>query len=572
MNHIKIPNYLKKYIVEQNYDRYTYIDHSVWRFIMKISIEFFKKQAHLSYLDGLGKTGISIDYIPRIEDMNKKLKSIGWGAVCVRGFIPPHAFMKFQSLCILPIAADMRTLTHLTYTPSPDIVHEAAGHAPIISDPSYAKYLQAYGLAASKAIMSKHDLDLYNSIRKLSDLKEDENATLNKIKCAEDELKEAYNKIDTISEVGYLARMNWWTVEYGLIGNVQDYKIYGAGLLSSVAESYNCLSKNVKKEPFNLNCINYAYDITEQQPHLFVTDSFDNLTKELKRFEKSMAFNIGGKLGLDKAITADLCCTIVIDNLIQVSGILKNVIYIKNQPIFIQLNGPSQISCNNKELVGHGADYHQLGYSTPIGQIKKIICLNLKLNINNLNNYINSEIEIIYDSGIKLKGCLKNITKNNDCTILLTFSNCSVKYKGKLLFKPDWGNYDLIIGHIVSSVFGGPADIENYENYLPGVDLDNSIMDSKKNYSEQYLYINKLYKDVRKMRESGKINIDFLKNVYMKIVNEENIHWLLLYEILELVKSENSQWVYDIKLYLKQKSNNNSDLSNVIRRGLLLIK
>ena len=80
--------------------------------------------------------------------------------------------MEFQSLGILPIAADMRTIEHLTYTPAPDIVHEAAGHAPILINEEYGNYIKEYGNIASKAIMSKEDLDLYDAIRELSDIKE----------------------------------------------------------------------------------------------------------------------------------------------------------------------------------------------------------------------------------------------------------------------------------------------------------------------------------------------------------------------------------------------------------------
>ena len=75
--------------------------------------------------------------------------------------------------------------------------------------------------------------------------------------------------------------MNWWTVEYGLIGDIKCPQIYGAGLLSSVSESQNCLSKEVKKIPFSLDCINTSYDITEPQPQLFVTPNFEKLSEVL---------------------------------------------------------------------------------------------------------------------------------------------------------------------------------------------------------------------------------------------------------------------------------------------------
>ena len=144
--------------------------------------------------------------------------------------------MEFQSLKILPIAADIRTHRHLTYTPAPDIIHEAAGHAPIIANKDYAKYLTEYGEIANKAIMSSEDMELYYAIRELSDIKEQTNINTKKVKKYNEKLKKAYKNITYVSESSLLSRMNWWTVEYGLIGTIDNYKIYGAGLLSSVEE------------------------------------------------------------------------------------------------------------------------------------------------------------------------------------------------------------------------------------------------------------------------------------------------------------------------------------------------
>ena len=78
--------------------------------------------------------------------MNRMLKDIGWAAVAVDGFIPPNAFMEFQAYNILVIASDIRQLEHIEYTPAPDIIHEGAGHAPIIANPEYAEYLRRFGI------------------------------------------------------------------------------------------------------------------------------------------------------------------------------------------------------------------------------------------------------------------------------------------------------------------------------------------------------------------------------------------------------------------------------------------
>src|SRR5687767_9887505 len=146
-----VPAHLRKYCVQQNVTRYTFIDHAVWRFIMRQLKSYLSQNAHPGYAEGLLKTGINTEKIPSVEEIDKHLQAFGWSAVPVSGFIPPAAFMELQSLGILPIASDMRTVDHLDYTPAPDIVHEAAGHAPILIDPEFSEYLHRYASVASKA-------------------------------------------------------------------------------------------------------------------------------------------------------------------------------------------------------------------------------------------------------------------------------------------------------------------------------------------------------------------------------------------------------------------------------------
>ena len=159
---------LEKYIVDQDYSKYTFEDQSVWRYIMKQLKSFLAENAHSSYLEGLEKTGITIDQIPRISDMSEKLQKLGWKAVPVSGFIPPAVFMEFQVRHILPIATAIRTVDHISYTPAPDIVHEAAGHAPFLVHPVFNSFLKEYGKVVRKAITNKQDFEQYSAIRRLS--------------------------------------------------------------------------------------------------------------------------------------------------------------------------------------------------------------------------------------------------------------------------------------------------------------------------------------------------------------------------------------------------------------------
>ncbi len=345
---VEIPNHLKRYSAEQNYSLYSYEDQSVWRYAMKQLYRYLKDNAHSSYVDGLGKTGISIEEIPKISTMHEKLQEFGWGAVPVSGFIPPAAFMSFQAHGILPIACEMRTMEHLLYTPAPDIVHEAAGHAPLIIDKNYSDYLKSYAEVASKAIISSEDLALYEAIRDLSDLKEDQTSTPSEIKDCEKRLSDTINSMSYTSEAQLLGRMNWWTAEYGLIGDTKNPKIFGAGLLSSIGESRNCLSEP-KHIELSLGCLEYNYDITEQQPQLFVAKDFPHLKEVLLEMTEEMAFKVGGEEGLSKAKRAKTICTVVLENGSTFSGPLLDYGFSDERLDFLNFSGP--VLKNDKDII-----------------------------------------------------------------------------------------------------------------------------------------------------------------------------------------------------------------------------
>src|SRR6187551_1449397 len=315
-----LPKHLLQFAVDQRYDEYTPVDHAVWRFIMRQNIFFLKEYAHKLYFQGLLDTGISFDRIPRIEEMNEILGKIGWGGVAVDGFIPPAAFMEFQAYRVLVIACDMRQINHIEYTPAPDIVHEAAGHAPIIVDREYSNYLQRFGEVGAKAMSSKKDFELYQAIRHLSILKERPNADPKEVDEATKLVEHRQKTLGTPSEMALLSRLHWWTVEYGLIGAFENPKIYGAGLLSSIGESVSCLEPNVKKLAYSIDAANQPFDITTKQPQLFVCRDFQHLTEVLEEFAGRMAFRVGGLEGIRKALDARNTATCEYSSGLQVSG------------------------------------------------------------------------------------------------------------------------------------------------------------------------------------------------------------------------------------------------------------
>src|SRR3954467_11426763 len=363
-----LPKHLLQFAVDQRYDEYTPVDHAVWRFIMRQNIFFLREYAHKLYFQGLLDTGISFDRIPRIEEMNEILGKIGWGGVAVDGFIPPAAFMEFQAYKVLVIACDMRQIHHIEYTPAPDIVHEAAGHAPIIVDEEYSNYLQRFGEVGAKAMQSRKDFELYEAIRHLSILKELPTSKEEEVAAATREVEERFANLGEPSGMARRSRLHWWTVEYGLIGTLENPKIYGAGLLSSIGESVSCLEPHVKKIWYSIDAANQAFDITTKQPQLFVCRDFQHLSDVLEEFAGKMAYRVGGLEGLNKAVECKRAATAEYSSGLQVTGVFSEVLADDNgQPIYLRTTGPSALAYNGKQLDGQGKERHAEGFGAPIG-------------------------------------------------------------------------------------------------------------------------------------------------------------------------------------------------------------
>ena len=569
----KLPQRLLYHSVSQDYSLYTNIDQAVWRYIMKISYPFFKDNAHEKYVDGLDLMGISINKIPLVDDMDKKLDNYNWGAVAVKGFIPPIVFMEFLSKKVLPIAVDMRTHHHINYTPAPDIVHESSGHAPIIADPDYAEYLSAYGEISRYAIESKYDSALYELIREMSDIKENPNSKIEDLKKIEKRFEKMNKKNVWLSEAAELARMNWWTIEYGLVGDLKNPKIYGAGLLSSVSESNDCLKSKVKKIPISIDCIKTGYNITEPQPQLFVTKNFKELKQILYEYKKTMAYINGGEDGLNKAILSKNITTSVYDSGLQVSGILDKFIKDNNDKItYLQFVGNVQLSNNDIQIKGHGTDKHPNGYGGALGLLSDI-----GLPLHQLNNeqlkqiglIENTNIKLEFDGGLIIEGKVKSIHKINNSPILISLDQCEVRLNNKQLYKPEWGTYDLSCGNKIISVFGGPADWNKFYNYTPP--SEKSIHQSS-NLNADTIDLNILYGKVKTLKMNNADNDNYIP-VLEKLYADYPKDWLLCMEIYEKICNDNllKNEVKQLRAHINKFSENEL-IADTIKRGLDLIE
>ncbi|HYQ00219.1 MAG TPA: aromatic amino acid hydroxylase [Polyangiaceae bacterium] len=395
----RVPPELRRYVVEQDYAQYNEVDQAVWRFVLLQTYQRLQHTAHPAYRDGLARTGISVARIPRISEMSECLARFGWSAVCVDGFIPPRAFQEFQAASILPIAADMRSIDHLTYTPAPDIIHEAAGHAPILPDARYAAYLRAIGEVGKNAFSSPEDARVYAAIFQLSEIKETPGVTPELVEHAEQRLERALEGVTYVSEASRISRLYWWTAEYGLVGTPRDYRLYGAGLLSSLWESHACHDPSVRKLPLSAECVEQSYDITRTQPQLFVARDFEQLFSVLSEVDSTLVHHQGGDAALAAALRSADLSTLHFRDQRFVTGTLSAVHGDASGGL---LTFQGRVGFGECAKLAQVLDVSERGYHLPFGPLADDAALSA----------IGRRLRLRFVSGVELEGELVSTTRD----------------------------------------------------------------------------------------------------------------------------------------------------------------
>lgn len=539
---VEIPAHLRQFVVEQQYSRYTPVNQATWRYVLRQNSAFLAEKGYGSYLDGLRAAGVSVEYIPNIEEMNAHLAELGWRAVVVDGVIPTTAFLDFQARGMLPIACDIRSLEHVAYTPAPDIIHESAGHAPVLTYGNFGELVKRFGEIGRKALSSKEDHEVYEAFRLISILKESPDSTPEEIEAGEARLAAAQATVTTLSEDTQAARFYWWTVEYGLIGELNDPKIYGAGLLSSMGESRTCLQADVEKIPFSLDAIiNTDFNITKPQPQLFVIRDFEAFGAAVEELASRMAFRIGGTESLLKALNSANTATMQYSSGLQVSGTLTDLEYNSaGEAVYLKTTGASALAIDEKELPGHGRDYHAEGFGSPIGLLKGIekpLEDFTDVDLAEVGVVVGEAATLLFESGVVVHGVVQKVQREKGKIVLILFEKCSVTFGDKVLFQAEWGIYDMAVGERVVSVYAGAADLENWHDSATKV---SSTVTQRPVMSVREQRLNDLYQTVRDLRE-GRLGSGELKSreivafVTDQLEQEFSEDWLLRVELLELI-------------------------------------
>jgi phenylalanine-4-hydroxylase len=224
------------YTLTQPFERYSAEDAVTWATLHARQMALLPGRACDEFLHGLDVLDLAGDRIPHFDDINARLaKLTGWQLVAVHGLIPDEVFFGHLAARRFPVTWWLREPQQLDYLQEPDLFHDLFGHVPLLTNPVFADYLQAYGQGGLKAA-HLHALPM-------------------------------------------LARLYWYTVEFGLIRTASGLRIYGAGILSSRTESLHCLqSTEPQRVGFDLlRIMRTRYHIDRFQDSYFVIDSFDQL-------------------------------------------------------------------------------------------------------------------------------------------------------------------------------------------------------------------------------------------------------------------------------------------------------
>lgn len=226
---------------EQRWEEYTDTQHDVWATLYSRRMETLESTGSEVFLNGARTIGLNERQIPKLADVNAKLgPRTGWAAVPVGGFIEASGFFGALAAKRFPTTVTIRPPDSLNYIPEPDIFHDVFGHVPLHADPVFADFLQQFGAAASLAVGP--------------------------------------------DDIQRMARLFWFTVEFGLIQEKGEVKVYGSGLISSAADAANALGGKCDIRPFSLDAVfNQSFDIDHVQDVLFVVDSFDQLFEAVDR-------------------------------------------------------------------------------------------------------------------------------------------------------------------------------------------------------------------------------------------------------------------------------------------------
>jgi len=280
-----------------------------------------------------------------------------------------------------------------------------------------------------------------------------------------------------------------------------------------------------------------------------------------------MALRTGGVDGILKAIASDYTATVVYSSGLQVCGTFTEVIIHMDSPVYLRTSGPTSLNYQDNQLPGHGKEYHKDGFGSPTGKLKNSSVALEHLSDGDLENLgitCGRNVVLEFETGVAVTGILDHILRKDGRILIMSFSDCKVTFRNRVLFEPLWGTYDMAVGEKIVSAFSGPADPDSF-----GLEYDVPEEKTHKiEHSPEALRLHELYRQVCEVRENGNES-EMLSAVFLEVKENYPEEWLLPLEILEIASSGNlAALKAEVLEYLLETGNKNSDLNRLIENGL----
>ncbi|MEO0468595.1 MAG: aromatic amino acid hydroxylase [Bacteroidota bacterium] len=387
------------------------------------------------------------------------------------------------------------------------------------------------------------------------------------IQAAADEVDRLQAQEVAFSEMAQIRNLQWWSVEYGLIGETEHPRIYGAGLLSSIGESQWCMRDEVEKLPYSIQAAHQGFDITRPQPQLFVTPDFPYLMEVLEEFANQMSVRKGGHKGLQKLIDSQMVGTIELSTGLQISGSFARMITNEDREvIFFQTTGPTALAYREKELIGHGVLDHPNGFCSPIGKLKSI---NLAIedmgpvDLKAYNFYDRQWLSFEFESGIRVEGLnVTGIRNIKGKLMLIQLEDCTVSYQDEILFRPEEGLFNMAVGKKIVSAFAGAADYLSFPNLYEA----SQTLTHQPVKTEATRQLEAFYQEVRELRHQSEQKTAQLKEIFAQLQQDHPDDWLLSLEIYEMVRDE--PFSQTVRQYLGQQIDQHPKIRHLIEDGV----
>jgi phenylalanine-4-hydroxylase len=286
----RLPEDFRRHLVAQKYEQYGAVEHQVWCEVLARNewlISAWENRLHPEYIAGMRALELP-KRVPRVEEINERLQRTGWQIVCVDGYIPSSTYAGLMSASLFPMSRRIRRPEHVDYAPEPDLVHDVIGHLPMLFSPQHREFLRKLATVMRRAQPNALDEELYAANRRLGELKTRGAADAD-VAETEATVTRVHRALQTnASELTHLGRMYLWSVEFGLTGQIDDFTIYGAALMSSPAEFTAVCEGQSTLLPYSLDVIHTDIAFTDLQKQYFVAHDFAHLEQVLNRYEGRM--------------------------------------------------------------------------------------------------------------------------------------------------------------------------------------------------------------------------------------------------------------------------------------------